>query len=295
MKTNHLLSLPPLLVALCLTASTCGPKPSGPQKRYELKGKIIEVNKVERTATIEHEEIKDYMPAMTMPFFVKDDVELNIIKPGDTISTTLVVEGKSSWIEQSTISEGVPPDVQSMDVPGEPKRGEEIPDFHLTNQDGKPIRLAQYRGKTLVLTFIYTRCPQADQCPLMSENFHQIDQELQKDQAFYARTHLLSITFDPEYDTPKVLRSYGAALTGRYSDETFQQWEFATGTEEQVKGVAQFFGLRYFHDTDSGRDQVIHTLRTAVIGPDGKLIKIYRENKWKPEDIVADLRQVPAN
>jgi protein SCO1/2 len=290
-STRRAICLLTILLLFIISGLACRRR-SANEKRYDLKGKVIAVDKLNRTATIAHEEIPGYMPAMTMPFYVKDDGDLEIMKAGDLITTTLVVDGSSSSIEDSIITEGVPPDSESMDVPGEPKRGDEIPDFRLTNQDGKQIRLAQYRGKALVLTFIYTRCPLPDYCPLMSTNFHRVDQELQKDPEAYARTHLLSISFDTDYDTPKVLRSYGAAHTERYSDETFQHWEFATGTPDEVKGIAQFFGLRYYHDTESGKDQVIHTLRTAVIGPDGKLVKLYRENSWKPEQILEDLRSV---
>ena len=123
----------------------------------------------------------------------------------------------------------------------------------------------------------------------MSNNFAAIDQELRKQPELYEKTHLLTISFDPDYDTPKVMRSYGAAHTGRYSDETFQHWEFATGSKDEVKGIAQYFGLRYFHDTESGNEQVIHSLRTAVIGPDSKLVKLYRGNEWKPAEIVSDV------
>jgi len=290
-KTNHAkILLSAMLVGVSVLSLTCVRHRSATEKRYDLKGKVVAVDKTGRTATIAHGDIKDYMPAMTMPFHVKDDSDLEMMKPGDLITTTLVVDGASVWIEDSIITEGVPPDSESMDVPGEPRRGDDVPDFRLTNQDGKQIHLGQYRGKALVLTFVYTRCPLPDYCPLMSENFHQIDQELEKDPALYAKTHLLSISFDTDYDTPKVLRSYGAAHTGRYSDEKFEHWEFATGSVDEVKGVAQFFGMRYYHDTESGNDQVIHTLRTAVIGPDGKVVRLYRENKWKPEDILKELQ-----
>jgi len=232
------------------------------------------------------------MPAMTMPFKIKNDADLEMLAPGDEVTGTLVVDGISSWVEISTITEGGGPLSPTAAVPGEPKPTDEVPDFALTNQDGKRIHLAQYRGRALALTFIYTRCPQPDQCTLMSSNFATIDRELQKQPELYQKTHLLSISFDPDYDTPKVLRSYGASHTERYSDEGFQHWEFATGSSDEVKGIAQFFGLRYYHDTESGQDQVIHSLRTAVIGPDGKLVKLYRGNEWKPEEVIADLKSL---
>ena len=250
------------------------------------------VDKTDRTATIAHEDIPGYMPAMTMPFKIKNDADLEMVKPGDQVTGTLVIDDLSSWVEIAAIIEGGPPVSETVDVPGEPKPGIEVPDFGLVNQDGKRIHLAQYRGKTLLLTFVYTRCPQPDQCTLMSNNFAVIDRELLKQPELYQKTHLLSISFDPDYDTPKVLRSYGASHTERYSEESFQHWEFATGSSDEVKGVAQFFGMRYYHDTESGQDQVIHSLRTAVINPEGKLVKLYRGNEWKPEEVIADLKSL---
>ncbi len=279
-------------LSLIILGSGCKPRRSANEKRYDLKGKVVAVNKSERTATIAHEDIKGYMPAMTMPFKIKNDADLEMLKPGDQVTGTLVVDDLSSWVEITAIVEGPVTDSQNIDIPGEPRPGTDVPDFGLVNQDGKRIHLAQYRGQALALTFIYTRCPMPDQCTLMSNNFAAIDQELQKQPDIYAKTHLLTISFDPEYDSPKVLRSYGASHTGRYTDETFQHWEFAGGSADEVKGIAQYFGLRYFHDTESGQDQVIHSLRTAVIGPDGKLFKLYRGNEWKPAEIVGDLQSL---
>ncbi len=279
-------------LSLIILGSGCKPRRSANEKRYDLKGKVVAVNKSERTATIAHEDIKGYMPAMTMPFKIKNDADLEMLKPGDQVTGALVVDDVESWVEITAIVEGPVTDLQTVDVPGEPRPGTDVPDFGLVNQDGKRIHLAQYRGQALALTFIYTRCPMPDQCTLMSNNFAAIDQELQKQPDIYAKTHLLTISFDPEYDSPKVLRSYGASHTGRYTDETFQHWEFAGGSADEVKGIAQYFGLRYFHDTESGQDQVIHSLRTAVIGPDGKLFKLYRGNEWKPAEIVGDLQSL---
>ncbi len=287
------------LLCIALIPSGCRARRSANEKRYPIKGKVIAVEKTDRTVTIDHEDIVGYMPGMTMPFKIKSDADLEMLKPGDDITGTLVVEDLSSWVEISTIVEGQSL-ISTVDTPGEPKPGTEVPDFGLVNQDGRRIRLSQYRGQALALTFVYTRCPQPDQCTLMSNNFAAIDQELRKQPDAYEKTHLLTISFDPDYDTPKVLRSYGASHTGRYSDETFQHWEFATGSKDEVKGIAQFFGLRYFHDTESSDEQVIHSMRTAVVGPDGKVFKLYRGNEWKPEQILSDLKTLvpsptPAN
>ena len=275
---------------------SCQPKQrvrSPTEKHYDLKGKVIAVDKEKRELTIAHEDIKDYMSGMTMPFSVKADWVFEIAAPGNQLTATLVVDGTQSWLEDVVLTEDSTPVSGAPAVEGaDPKVGDEVPDYRLINQDGKTIRIQDYKGKALLLTFVYTRCQDPNQCTLMSSNFAAIDQELQKQPELYSKTHLLSISFDPAYDTPKVLRSYGAAYTGKYSDETFAHWEFASGSPDEVKGIAKFFGLRYYQDTTSGTEQVIHSLRTAVIGPDGKIVKVYRGNEWKPEDILSEIQKV---
>jgi protein SCO1/2 len=296
MHTNRIrpIALHALSVLILVSLTSCQPRQrvrSPTEKQYDLKGKVVAVDKAQRLLTIAHEDIKDYMPGMTMSFTVKDDWVLEIAAPGNQITATLVVDGAQSWLEDVVITEASTSGSNSAPVEGAgPKAGDEVPDYRLINQDGKTISLHDYKGKALLLTFIYTRCQDPTQCTLMSSNFAAIDQELQKQPELYQKTHLLSISFDPTYDTPKVLRSYGAAYTGKYSEETFAHWEFASGSTDEVKGIAQYFGLHYYQDTPSGQEQVIHSLRTAVIGPDGKVVKVYRGNEWKPDEVLKEIQ-----
>ncbi|HEV7474737.1 MAG TPA: SCO family protein [Pyrinomonadaceae bacterium] len=298
MHTNKSFAL--LLITLfvfVVSLSSCQPRQrvrSPTEKHYDFKGKVVVVDKAQHLLTISHEDIKDYMPGMTMPFSVKDDWVFEIAAPGNQITATLIVDGAQSWLEDVVITE-TGNAVNEIPAEGlQPKAGDEVPDYRLINQDGKTTSLHNYKGKVLLLTFIYTRCQDPNQCTLMSSNFAAIEQELRKQPELYQKTHLLSISFDPAYDTPKVLRSYGAAYTGKYSDEDFAHWEFASGSADEVKGVAQFFGLRYYLES-SGQEQVIHSLRTAVIGPDGKVVKVYRGNEWKPEEILRDIQGAITN
>jgi len=269
------------LCLLCLFVATCK---RGNERRYDLKGKVVAVEPEKHLVTISHEDIKGYMPGMTMPFTVRNEADLQIIAPNDEITATLVIDGKRSWLEDLIITRqsALP---SAMPGVAMAKEGDEVPNFTLRNQDNREIHIKNYRGKALLLTFIYTRCPVPEYCTLMSDNFAQIDRALGQDPALYEKTHLLSISIDPSYDTPKVLRSYGAAHTERYQNETFAHWEFVGGTTEQVKDIAQFFGLTYFPE----KDQIIHSLRTAIINPDGKVAKIYSGNDWKPEEVVAEM------
>jgi protein SCO1/2 len=222
-----------------------------------------------------------------MPFMLPDEATLGYLASGDEINATLVVDSSQSWLENVVITRQSTDTSPTTGIP-EAKEGDEVPDFTMVNQDGKDIRLHNFNGKALLLTFIYTRCPLPEYCNLMSTNFADVDRALEKQPDVYAKTHLLSITIDPEYDTPKVLRSYGAAHTERYENETFAHWDFATGTKDQIKGVAQFFGLRYFQ----GNDQIVHGLRTVIVGPDGKVVKVYRDNQWKPEEVEDEMTKV---
>ncbi|MCI0663731.1 MAG: SCO family protein [Acidobacteria bacterium] len=272
---------------MSLTACSSGPpSASASAKRYELKGKVVSADRGSRQVTIDHEAIPEYMDKMTMPFTLtkSDDWLFDLLKPGAQIQATLIVDGGKSWLESPVVTTITDSNLARSEETGiEPAAGTKTPDFKLINQDGKKISLKQYNGRALILTFIYTRCPLPDYCPLMSQNFVQIKQELQKNPALKEKTHLLSISIDPENDKPKVLREYGA----RYTD-TFSQWEFASGSEAEIKEVAKFFGLNFWTESD----QIIHGLRTAIIAPDGKVFKVYRENDWKPEQLLKDLESL---
>ncbi len=272
-----------LMMCVCFDVSC---RRSGNEKRYDFKGKVVAVEPDKHSVTVSHENIKDYMPAMTMPFTVRNESDLQILAKDDEITGTLVVDGSHSWLEDLIITRQ---SASTAAMPGVTmaKEGDEVPNFTLRNQDNREIRIQNYRGRTLLLTFIYTRCPVPDYCTLMSNNFAQIDRALSQNAGLYAKTHLLSVSIDPSYDTPQVLRSYGAAHTERYQNETFAHWEFAGGTTEQVKKIAEYFGLTYFPE----KDQIIHGLRTVIIGPDGKVAKIYSGNDWKPEQVVEEIRK----
>jgi protein SCO1 len=276
-----------VITLIVVSASGGCSRSSANQKTYDLKGKVVAVEPDKHLVTIAHEEVPEFMPAMTMPFTVRNEADLKILAPEDEVNATLVVDGSQSWLENLVIRKHSPNEAA---VPGlvDANVGDEVPNYGLVNQDGKDIALHNYRGKTLLLTFIYTRCPLPEYCTLMSNNFAAVERQLQQEPQTYDKTHLLSISIDPEYDKPKVLRSYGASHTERYQDETFSHWEFASGTKDQVKDVAHYFGLRYYEATD----QIVHGSRTVIVGPDGKVAKVYSDNKWKPDEVVKEMQRL---
>jgi protein SCO1/2 len=158
--------------------------------------------------------------------------------------------------------------------------GEVVPDFKLTDQDGRPIHLKDFRGKAVVLTFIYTRCPLPNFCPLMSKNFAELEQRLSKE--FPNKYQLLSISMDPEFDRPEVLKEYAA----RYGADP-KDWSFAAGDVGSLNFVAGLMGL-YF-EKENGL--ISHDLRTALIGPDGRLVQLWKSNVWTPYEVQRSVRE----
>jgi protein SCO1/2 len=154
----------------------------------------------------------------------------------------------------------------------------------LVNQDGESRRLSEYRGRALAVTFIFTRCPLPDYCPLMMKKFAAAHTALIADDAARAGTHLLTVSFDTKHDTSEVLRSYGEPF--QKTEPPFTHWELASGTEEAIRTLGGELGLDYVEESRS----FTHNLRTAVIGPDGRLVRVFRGNEWTSDELVSELR-----
>jgi protein SCO1/2 len=261
---------------------------SGPVKQYAMKGIVVGTDPAHSEVTVDTEAISGFMEAMTMPYKVKDPNVLQDLHPGDRMTGVLLVADDKTLLDQIVITALAQPDYKPQAQYHVPAPGDLVPDFRLTNQSGKQITLRQFRGKALLITFIYTRCPLSDYCPRMSRNFASIDKSLQVDPALYRRTHLLSISFDPAYDSPAVLRSYGEAYTGNYTKEKFEHWDFAAPEKADLPKLLEFFDVGA---TPGENHTITHSLSTAVISPDGKVAQWYPTNDWKVEDVVNELKR----
>lgn len=265
----------------------------GTARTFALRGKIISTDATH--VTLAHEAIPGFMDAMTMPYKLKDPSVVSELHPGDTITATLhVVQDEGGYhdaeIDNIVVVAQARPDYKPAKQYHMPQAGDAVPDFRMVNQNGHTIHLDQFHGKVLVATFIYTRCPLEDYCPRMTHNFAEIDKTLAKDPALYQKTHLLSISFDPKFDTPSVLKSYGESYMGRDKD-TFAHWDFAVPSTKELDQVLEFFGV----GVTPGENQTLtHSLSTAVIGKDGKIAAWYPSNDWKPEEVVEAIRKAGA-
>ena len=263
--------------------STSSPQASGSAAlQYPIRGVVVSTDAKSGEIDLNAGAVPGVMDAMTMTYPLTDRAALSELHPGDTITATLEADKTAHGPDNFRLSNIVvvgqaKPDYAPTVEYHVPTAGDRVPDFKLLNQSDKTIDLKQYRGKVVLMTFIYTRCPLADYCPRMSRNFAEIDQQLAKDPALYKKTHLLSVSFDPTYDTPKVLKSYGEAYTGRYTKETFQHWEFAAPSEKELAKMEQWFDVGV---TPGANGTLQHSLATVVIGKDGKVVAFYPTKDW---------------
>jgi protein SCO1/2 len=265
---------------------------SSAAKRYDLKGKVVSVNKAAKKATIEHEAIDGFMEAMTMEFPIHEYWVWDELKPGVEVHAELVVDSTAKdpfWLEKIGIvaaanpNQAEPPINENFAQVGKP-----VPDFALTNQDGKRITLKDFRGKAFAITFIYARCPLPDYCIKMSTNFSDAAIAINEDAALKEKLALLTISFDPENDTPAKLRSYGLGYMGKEAKD-LGVWQLAVGSDAEVKKIAEFYGLRYEADKND-KTQIIHNLRTIVISPEGKVTKVFAGNDWTAGQLLNEMR-----
>ena len=262
---------------------------SSEAKRYPFKGVIRNVDIQKREITVEHEAVPDYMEAMTMDFPVRDDPQVfDILHVGDRIEARLVVDRGDYWLEQVLTKGFVPTMVgtatsaSSAAVTPVPNRGvavgDPVPDFSLTDQNGKPFRLSQMRGEPVAVTFLYTRCPIATACPMTAARFAKLD-SLLAEKGF---GKLVTITVDPEHDTPKVLAQYAKTLGANPA-----RWRFLTGDPKTIADAASSFGVLYYPE----KGTVVHTQAVAVVDPAGRLAAIYYGEHWEAADVLRDVEK----
>jgi len=279
------------LLALSAACNGGASEPGAPNsptaRRYAFKGKVISIDKNARAANIDNEPIPGFMDPMVMAYAIKPPAMLDQLQPGDTITADVVVEPDTSyWLENVKVTgHSNAPAAKPTAAVHIPSLGDPVPDFKLINQDGNHISLRQYRGQTLLLTLIYTHCPFPDFCPRVSHEFAAIDRQIRADPAHYGKAHLLSISFDPAHDTPKVLRAYGFSSAATKDPSLFKHWEFSAIPQTELQEFADYFALTYKEEGGL----ITHSLSTAVISPDGKIFRWYHGADWQASDLLQDI------
>lgn len=271
---------------LCTAMAACG---SNGQKarRYELTGQVLAVRPESHELLIKHEDIPNFMPAMTMPYKVKEGALLEHAAAGDLVKATLIVDESDAWLEtlEKTGTAPLPENPPSIPAAAgvhllEP--GDRAPDTVLTDQEGRPMKLSDWRGQAVGITFIYTRCPLPQFCPMLDRRFADVQRIVASDPVLSARVRLLSVSFDPDADTPAMLKAHAAKL-----DANPQVWRFATASRSDVDRFAAEFGVNVVREADR---TITHNMKTAVIGPDGKVAAMHDGAEWTSGALVDELR-----
>jgi protein SCO1/2 len=265
------------------------------ERTYALHGQVQSITPDRQEAMIKHSEVKGLMPAMTMPYRFRTKSELDRLKPGDLIDGTLVIVSNDAFLTDVAKTGEAPiekPPAESLVTSSTLDKatqllrpGDTIPDGTFVNQNGRKQTFKDFRGSTVVLTFIYTRCPLPTFCPMMDRHFATIQERLKADPTL-KHVHLVTVSFDPARDTPAVLRAHAKEL-----EADLGRWTFLTGDVKAIDEFAGRFGVYVVRNPNDERD-ITHNLRTAIIGPDGIVKKVYTGNEWTPEDILADLKPV---
>jgi protein SCO1 len=274
------------IVGLALGIAAC----ASPSRQYELRGQVLAVDRTRQEITIKHGDIRGFMPGMTMPFKVRDARLLDGRSAGDLVTATLVVEDADAFLSSvertghAPLTEA-PPAAAPMDLvaPGDP-----APDVRLLDETGATRSLSDWRGRALAVTFTYTRCPLPDFCPRMDRQFAAVQRAVLADDRLRDRVRLLSVSIDPGFDTPEVLAGHA-----RRAGADPRMWQFMTGDPDAIRGFASRFGVSILPG-DAGAADITHNLRTAIVGPDGAVVRLLSGNDWTPAELIDALRRASA-
>jgi protein SCO1/2 len=287
-----------VLAILCvLLFGSCHRTTAANARRYPFTGRVISIDNQSKTAVIDGDAVPGFMDPMAMAYKFKPVETLSQLAPGDSISAEVVVvepQGKPAnddaepdyWLEKVKVTAHSKLQPKSDATQHAPAPGEEVPDFLLKNQSGERVSLKNYRGKALLLTFIYTRCPFPDFCPRISGKFAEVYKQTAKDPDLAGSIQLLSVSFDPEHDTPKNLRDYGYSVAQARDPALFNRWQFAAPASKDLPQIAGFFGLTY----ETNKGLVTHNLSTTLIDPKGKVVSWYHGGDWQVSDLIKDAR-----
>lgn len=257
-------------------------------RKYPLQGEVVAKNIATSEITVKHGDIPGFMMAMAMPYRVKNLAIVQELQPGDKIAAEVVVGKDQSdyWLEDIRITdESGRGHVNTATGTRMLMPGARVPDVALINQNGRTIHLADFSGKALLVTFLYTRCPMPDFCPRLSSQFARIHEELKKSPGGYDKTHLLTISFDPKYDTPAVLRKYGLMyLNG--DENGFSHWDFASTNAPDLRRLAQAFGLQY----EERDNQISLTMSVVLVAPDGTVSRFWSTD-WTWTELMESMQQ----
>ncbi len=257
---------------------------------YETRGVVRSVPEGGITLIVRHEEIPGYMPKMTMELNVRNTNEIAGLERNDEITFELVATTDTHWIQKikrvGKIAETETPAAESpaFSLTKELEPGDAVPDYELVAEDGRTVRFSDFRGQAVAFTFIFSRCPLPDFCPRMGNNFAATRDLIRTNTAAGTNWQFLSISFDPEYDKPEVLRVYARS----YRHDNPDRWLFVTASQQVLRTFAPELDLMLAKEEGGS---ISHNLRTVVLDPLGRIHKLFNGNRWTPEELAEAIQE----
>lgn len=288
MRTRTIIALAVAVIGL---SAACG-RTAEPAHTYQLTGQILVVKPDSNEVLVKHQDIPGFMPAMTMPYTVKNPALIKDKAAGDLITATLNVAPDGAYLSAITKTGSAPlPEDARTTMPVATnvhilQAGDAVPSTTLRDQDNAPVALTDFKGSATAVTFIYTRCPLPQFCPLIDRRFAEAQKLIAADPGLAGRVKLLSISFDPAFDRAEILRAHAKQLG---ADP--KVWRFATADEAIVDRLAAEFGINVIREKDGS---ITHNLRTAVIDPTGHVTTVVDNNAWTADELVRSLRDAAA-
>jgi protein SCO1/2 len=265
-----------LLLSLAARAAT---------RSFDARGVILEIKTNSAQVVIRHEAIANYMEGMTMPFNVKTLADLSGLKRGDQVTFQLHVTDDASWVDHLQKIGTVALEETKMTPPPAPHPDKSLLDYKFTNELGQAVSFNDFRGQALAITFFYTRCPLPDYCPRLSKNFQEATRKLEAMTNAPTNWHFISVSFDPEFDTPQMLKNYGL---GYGYDPA--HWSFFTGPQDKIAELAHRVGVEY--QTDNGT--INHNFRTLIVDPEGRLQMVFPTSGDLSDQIASEILKAAA-
>jgi len=276
----------PALLVLLVGAAACAPAEPPQPRSYALKGQVLAINTSQTALTVKHDDIEDFMMGMTMTFPVEEGTDLSGLTVGDTIEATLEVAGTTARLRDVKRTGSAPLPANTNEVAlaaGLLEVGDEVPDAALIDQADNRRSLAEWTGMATIYGFTYTTCPLPNFCPLIDRQFAALQARIAADPDLAARARIVSVSIDPEHDTPAVLAAHAEGLGANHDI-----WTFLTGDVATVDRVAGRFGVGIVRPEEG--NEISHNLRTTLVGPDGRVAAIYPGGDWTVDQVLDGLR-----
>ena len=281
MTTTRLLGV--LLAVMTMTVAVARSRQAGAGvsgRHFSVTG-VVTAAPADGNVMVAHDAIADYMPAMTMPFALVPGERVPALTPGDRVRFTLQVgDGgpRATAFQVVGRDESVAAALRggAAGASSRLRPGDAFPDVSLVTQAGLPFTAGDLQGHVTAVTFVFTRCPMPEFCPLMIKRFQQVQRAMTTNPAL-GEARLLAVTLDPTFDTPPVLEAYATAMQADPA-----RWRFVTGRPTEIQRLTRAFAVHV------ERNGVLldHTLATAVVGVDGRVVAIWRGNGWSAQDVL---------